>query len=169
MEFLTEQTVGYGVIIILLICICYHLRLMCANKEHMVSLGTPLANILSTGADTSGANIRHTGQLSGTNQGKNPLSNVDVATVSGGRVSGTGMATVDYLDGYDRASQGDNDYESLVNTRGMPDFWEVGNELAAYQKSQTPGMRKGAGVEHMEDARDLIGQYITNQETGKLW
>lgn len=38
-------------------------------------------------------------------------------------------------------------YERLVNGGGSPDFWEIGNELAAYKQSQVAPMRTEAHAE----------------------
>jgi len=37
-------------------------------------------------------------------------------------------------------------YERLVNEGGEPDFWEIGNELAAYKQSQVAPMRTEAAA-----------------------
>lgn len=41
--------------------------------------------------------------------------------------------------------------EALVNNQGEPDFWEIGNVLAAYRRRQSPSYRGDIETEHLEE------------------
>lgn len=170
-----QKKLCYAVIIVLLVLIVLHLRKMSMDKEHLVNtLGQPMGSLLATAqVGASGPTIRSASEFTGTNQLNSAPSNADIANVTEGQLSGTSLSDPSYLNAFDRASSGseyEREYESLVNSRGMPDFWEVGNELAAYQKSQAPGLRRAAGVEHMDNpVQDIIQQQVMAQERGKVW
>lgn len=135
----------YGlIVVVLLVMIVYHLR--AKSTEHAVGSG------LGAGGGyfgvTSGATIRNVGtEFSGTNQQeRQSILTADAAELGLSQVG----KPVDIWS--NRAD------ESLVGDRSGPNFWEIGSELAAYKRSQAPGLRRAAGQEHATDReRDVMG------------
>lgn len=127
----------FACVLLLLVLCVYHLNKLSKPKEHYTGYG--LGQGGGYGGVTSGATQRTIAQeLSATNQQANSvLSNAEVAILAP-ELSQVGRP-VDIFSQSERP-------EYLVNGRGDPDFWEIGNELAAYKQSQTPGMKADAAA-----------------------
>ena len=59
--------------------------------------------------------------------------------------------------------------EALTNGRGEPDFWEVGNVLAAYRREQSPFQQVDSKVEHLAEGspaaqaeEEILKTYLYN-------
>lgn len=133
----------FAVVLLLLLLVVFYLSKMSRKSEHYTGVG--LGHGGGYNGVTSGATMRTLSQeFSGTNQlDRQTLSNAEVAQVAPD-LSSVGRP----VDIFSAPA------ESLVNGRGEPDFWEIGNELAAYKQSQVAPMQQEAAAkaEHMYNA-----------------
>jgi hypothetical protein len=134
------------VVVLLLLVIVWHLKRIDGNtkkSEHYTGVG--LGHGGGYSGQTSGASMRTLAQeFSGTNQqDRVTLSNAEVAQIAPD-LSSVGRPVDIYAAPPER----------LVNERGEPDFWEIGNELAAYKQAQTAPMQQEAAAksEHLYNA-----------------
>lgn len=133
-----NKCIVMALIILLLLFVVYHLNNIdksTKKAEHYTGVG--LGHGGGYSGQTSGATLRTIAQeFSGTNQmDRQTLSNAEVASIAPD-LSSVGRPVDIYAAPPER----------LVNERGEPDFWEIGNELAAYKQSQVAPMRSEAAA-----------------------
>ena len=161
-----KKMLCYAIIVILVILIVFQLSKMSKDKkteevkEHMRGLGAPY--MAGFGKTSSGATQRFAGaEDSSTNRGVySVISNVDIADSTHGGLSGTGLSTGPWVNAYDRP-------EHLTSRREGPNFWQIGDELGAYRRSQVPGFQAPApapapAAEYMTSS---VGDLLSDQAT----